>query len=204
LVQLGSNAGRASIMTRYMRFDLLGPFAIGALIGILIGGALVVQLDAGWIQMGVGLFILWSVLSKPPSFLRRSGMITGVFSSFLTMFFGGTGPFVATYVQAQDLDRHAHVATHAMFMTLQHLLKTVAFGILGFAFSVWAGLIILLIASGVLGTFAGRVLLSRIDDRRFRIILNVVLALLATRLIYAGATDIYFASASPAPTGGGN
>ena len=38
-------------------------------------------------------------------------------------------------------------------------------------------------------------MLARIDDRRFRILLNVVLTLLAMRLIYAGAT----ASMSPAP-----
>ncbi len=202
LVQLGSNAGRAAIMTRYMRFDLLGPFALGAVIGILLGGSVVVQLEPGWIQIGVGLFILWSVVASPPAFLRRSGMITGVFSSFLTMFFGGTGPFVATYVKAQDLERHAHVATHAMFMTLQHLLKTVAFGVLGFAFSAWAGLIVLLIAAGVLGTFAGRVMLARIDDRRFRIVLNVILSLLAARLIYAGVVDIFFAEAAPLATGG--
>ena len=202
LVQLGSNAGRAAIMTRYMRFDLLGPFAIGALIGIVLGGSLVVQLEAGWIQIGVGLFILWSVIAKPPAFLKRSGVITGMFSSFLTMFFGGTGPFVATYVKAQDLDRHAHVATHAMFMTLQHLLKTVAFGILGFAFSIWAGLIILLIVAGVLGTLAGRVMLAKIDDRRFRIVLNVILTLLAARLIYAGAVDIFFTDTAQLPTGG--
>jgi uncharacterized membrane protein YfcA len=204
LVQLGSNAGRSAIMLRYMRFDLLGPFALGAVIGVVLGGSLVVQLEAGWIQMGVGLFILWSVMARPPAFLRRSGTITGMFSSFLTMFFGGTGPFVATYVKAQDLDRHAHVATHAMLMTLQHLLKTVAFGVLGFAFSLWAGLIVLLIASGVLGTLAGKVMLARIDDRRFRLVLNVILTLLAARLIYAGAMDIFFASAAPAPTDGGN
>jgi uncharacterized membrane protein YfcA len=202
LVQLGSNAGRAAIMTRYMRFDLLGPFAIGALIGILLGGSLVVQLEAGWIQIGVGLFILWSVVAKPPGFLRKSGMITGLFSSFLTMFFGGTGPFVATYIKAQNLERHAHVATHAMLMTLQHLLKTVAFGILGFAFSIWAGLILLLIAAGVLGTLAGRVMLAKIDDRRFRIVLNVILSVLAARLIYAGASDIFFTNTAQLPTGG--
>jgi uncharacterized protein len=204
LVQLGSNAGRAAVMRRYMRLDLLGPFAIGALIGIALGGSVVVQLEAGWIQLGVGLFILWSVVSRPPAFLRRSGMITGFISSFLTMFFGGTGPFVATYIKAQDLDRHAHVATHAMFMTFQHLLKVITFGLLGFAFGAWAGLIILLIATGVLGTLAGRVMLARIDERRFRIVLNVILVLLAVRLIYAGAADIFFASAEPAPIRGGN
>ena len=73
-------------------------------------------------------------------------------------------------------------------MTVQHLLKTVAFGFLGFAFSAWAGLIGLLIVFGFLGTLVGRLVLARIDERRFRIALNVILTLLAHRLIYTGAS----------------
>lgn len=192
LVQLGSNAGRATLLLKYMRLDLLGVFTLGAVIGTLIGSSVVVQLHPGWIQVGVGGFILWSVLARPPAFLRRSVLVTGVFSSFLTMFFGGTGPFVATYVKAQQLGRHAHVATHAMLMTVQHLLKTIAFGFLGFAFSAWAGLIILLILFGVLGTLAGRLVLARIDEKRFVLVLNVTLTLLALRLIYAGASTLIF------------
>lgn len=193
LVQLGSNTGRAAMLLKYMRLDLLGGFTVGAVAGILLGGSVVVQLHPGWIQIGVGSFILWSVLSKPPDFLRRSGMITGVFSSFLTMFFGGTGPFVATYVKAQKFERHRYVATHAMLMTVQHLLKTIAFGLLGFAFSAWAGLIALLVAFGVLGTFAGRLVLTRIDEKQFGFALNIVLTLLALRLIYAGASALFIA-----------
>ena len=192
IVQFGSNTGRAVLMIKYMRFELLGAFTIGALIGILLGGSVVVQLHPGWIQVGVGLFILWSVLAKPPAFLRRSGMITGAFSSFLTMFFGGTGPLVATFVRAQNLDRHAHVATHAMLMTVQHLLKTIAFGLLGFAFTTWAALIVMLIAFGVIGTIAGRLALARIDEKRFKFALNAVLTILALRLIYAGASALIF------------
>ena len=190
LVQLGSNVGRAAIMKKYMRLELLAPFAGGAIIGIALGGSLVVQLHPGWIQVGVGLFILWSVLATPPAFLRRSGLITGAVSSFLTMFFGGTGPFVATFVKAQNLERHEHVASQAMLMTLQHLLKTIVFGFLGFAFSAWAGLIALLIAFGVLGTLVGRLLLARIDERRFKFALNAILAVLALRLIYAGGSEL--------------
>lgn len=187
LVQLGSNTGRAALLVKHMRIDLLGGFAGGALLGTVIGSSVVVQLHPSWIQVCVGLFILWSVLAKPPAFLKRSGPIAGVVSSFLTMFFGGTGPFVATYVKAQNFERHQFVGTHAMLMTVQHLLKTIAFGFLGFAFSTWAGLIVLLIIFGFLGTLAGRFVLSRIDEKRFRLILNGILAVLALRLIYAGA-----------------
>lgn len=188
LVQLGSNVGRATLLAKYMRLDLLGGFTGGAVIGILLGGSIVVQLHPGWIQVGVGLFILWSTLTKPPAFFRRYGVFTGLFSSFLTMFFGGTGPFMATYVRAQNLEWHAHVVMHAMLMTVQHLLKTIAFGFLGFAFSAWMGLIGLLITFGVLGTLTGPLLLARIDERRFVSALNAVLAVLALRLIWSGGT----------------
>jgi uncharacterized membrane protein YfcA len=191
LVQLGSNVGRAAIFLKHIHLDIVLPFFFGALIGVSLGGAFVVQLDAGVLQIGVGLFVLWSILFRPPAFMRKSSAVAGGFSSFLTMFFGGTGPFVASYVKTLGLDRMTHVATHATLMTIQHLLKTIAFGFLGFAFSQWAGFTALLIAFGFLGTVVGRRVLMRIDERRFKIALNVILTVLALRLIYAGGVDIW-------------
>jgi uncharacterized membrane protein YfcA len=190
LVQLGSNAGRAALLLRHLDRSVVPAFAAGALIGVALGGAFVIQLDAGAIQLGVGLFILWTILARPPAFLRRSAGIAGSFSSFLTMFFGATGPFVATFVRSRGLDRLGHTATHATLMTIQHTLKTAMFGFLGFAFSHWAGLVLLLIAAGFLGTLAGRHVLLRIDEARFRLSLNIILGLLAVRLIYAGGTSL--------------
>ncbi|MFP7671887.1 sulfite exporter TauE/SafE family protein [Marivita sp. S0852] len=189
LVQLGSNAGRLAIMVRYVHRAVVPAFLIGAVIGVTLGGSMVVQLPAGAIQIGVGSFILWSVFFRPPAFLRDSAAITGVFSSFLTMFFGGTGPFVATYIKGQGLDRMTHVATHAALMTIQHLLKIVVFGLLGFVFSQWLGFVALLIAAGFFGTLVGRHALTRINERYFLRVLNVVLTLLALRLIWGGAAS---------------
>ncbi len=190
LVQLGSNAGRLSIMLSHVQRSVLPAFVIGAIIGVSIGGSMVVQLPAGAIQLGVGAFILWSVFFRPPFWLRGSAGVTGLFSSFLTMFFGGTGPFVATFVKAQDLDRVRHVATHAALMTIQHLLKIVVFGLLGFAFAQWIGFVALLITAGFMGTVLGRHALTKIDEQKFRMALNLVLTLLAFRLIWSGAGDL--------------
>ncbi len=190
LVQLGSNAGRAGILLRHLHPGVMVPFLIGAVIGVAMGSALFVQLEPAHIQIGVGLFILWSIVSRPPAFMRQSAAYAGGFSSFLTMFFGGTGPFVAAYVKTLQLDRLSHVATQATLMTLQHLLKTIAFGLLGFAFSQWAGLLVLLIVAGFLGTILGRQVLTRINERQFRLVLSAILGVLALRLIYAGAADM--------------
>ncbi|MDU8911925.1 sulfite exporter TauE/SafE family protein [Aestuariicoccus sp. MJ-SS9] len=190
LVQVGSNAGRLAIMTRYVHGAVVPAFLIGALIGVGLGGATVVQLPAGAIQLGVGLFILWSVFFRPPALMRRSAALTGVISSFLTMFFGGTGPFVAAFVRGQELDRMSHVATHAALMTIQHVLKVAVFGLLGFVFSQWIGFVALLIAAGFLGTLVGRQVLARIDERLFGLVLRGVLTLLALRLIWSGGTAL--------------
>ena len=191
LVQLGSNAGRSALFLKHTHWPSILPFLIGSVIGVGLGGAFVVQLDVGILQVSLGLFILWTILFRPPVLMRRSSAFTGVFSSFLTMFFGGTGPFVATYIKTLKLGRVAHVATHASLMTIQHLLKTIVFGVLGFAFSQWAGLIVLLIAFGFLGTIAGKSVLFRIDEMLFKRVLNAILTVLALRLVYAGGMDLW-------------
>ena len=187
LVQLGSNVGRTAILFRHRDQGVLVPFAIGSVVGVALGGSVVVQLPPDILRIGVGGFILWSVVAKPPTFMRRPAAIAGGFSSFLTMFFGGTGPFVAAYVKTMGFPRMTHVATHALLMSVQHLLKTVAFGFLGFAFSVWMPLTAAMIASGFLGTIVGKQVLMRIDEKRFKFALNAMLILVALRLIWSGA-----------------
>jgi uncharacterized protein len=198
LVQLGSNAGRMAILLRHVHPVVIVPFSIGAIIGVSLGGLFVVQLNAGLLQICLGLFILWSILFQPPAFLRTSSTLAGGFSSFLTMFVGGTGPFVAAYVKALGLDRMGHVATHAMLMTIQHLLKTLVFGFLGFAFAQWAGFIALLVGFGFLGTLVGRKILTASNEKRFKFVLNAILGVLAARLIYAGSVDLWFSPVSGA------
>lgn len=189
VVQVGSNSGRTLIMRSYINRSVLGVFVIGTIVGVMLGGVFVVELPPAVVQMVVGAFILWTIFFKPPAFLRRSAWIAGGFSSFLTMFFGATGPFVAGYIRTLGLERMHHVATHAACMTVQHGLKVVAFGILGFAFGPYVLLIAGMIAFGFLGTIVGRHVLMRINERVFKTALQTILVVLALRLIWAGATE---------------
>lgn len=193
VVQLGSNAGRVLMLRAEVARSVLAPFLAGSLVGIAVGAvvfAWIVGLEPGLIQLGVGAFILWSVAARPPGFLRRSAWLAGGASSFLTMFFGATGPFVAAYVKTQKFGRVVYVATNAACMTAQHLLKVIAFGLLGFAFAEYLGLIVGMIASGFLGTLAGGQVLMRIDERRFAFVLNAILVVLAARLVWEGGLSL--------------
>lgn len=186
LVQLGSNAGRMLALLRHVSWVHMGGFALGACVGVVMGGLMVVNVPAAAVQIGVGCFVLWSVFVTPPRWLRTWPILAGWTASVLTMFFGATGPYVATYTKSLPLSRHGYVATHGALMTLQHLLKTVAFGFLGFAFGPWLGLILALILAGLAGTLTGRLVLNGLTDARFRVALNVVLVLVALNLIVQG------------------
>jgi uncharacterized membrane protein YfcA len=61
---------------------------------------------------------------------------------------------------------------------------------LGFAYGPWVPLMAAMIASGFLGTLAGRQVLMRIDEQKFKFALNTILVLLALRLIWAGGMTL--------------
>ena len=176
VVQLGSNAGRAALLLRAVHWPAVPAFAAGSVAGAAAGGMIAVDLPAPVVQIGVGLFVIWSVVATAPRALARWPVFAGAFSSFLTMFFGATGLFVAAYSRGLGLPRHGFVATHAALMTLQHALKVAVFAALGFAFADWAGIMLAMVVAGGIGTLLGKRLLDRTTDRRFRILLDTLLS----------------------------
>ncbi|MFY0680400.1 MAG: sulfite exporter TauE/SafE family protein [Thalassovita sp.] len=194
VVQLGSNLVRASMLRRAIHWPVVPLFVLGALGGVVLGGVVAIDLSPEMVQIGIGAFILWTIFAKPPAWFARWPALIGVLSSFLTMFFGATGVFVAGFVKSLGLDRHAHVATHATFMSMQHGLKVLVFGLLGFAFGPWVMVIFGLIAAGALGTWLGKRVLNRASNPGFQRALNIVLCLIAMRLIVAALWPMFFAA----------
>ena len=123
IVQLGSNAGRACIMLKEVLWRPMLPFVVGVMIGAGLGGVVVVQLPPWAVQLALGIFILWVVFTKLPAIKQRYILLGGILSSFLTMFFGATGNFIAAMVKSMNLDPVPHVATHSLMMTFQLLQK---------------------------------------------------------------------------------
>lgn len=188
VVQLGSNAGRAAIMRHAIDRRIVAPFFLGSLIGIALGAKLFVALPTTTLQIILGLFVLasvWLPKLKTAHIPIRAFVVVGIVGSFCTMFVGATGPFIATFISPDRMPRHAVVATHATCMSLQHTLKVIAFGFLGFAFLPWIPLLVAMVGAGFLGTMLGRRALDRLPHDVFARIFKVVLTLLALRLLYA-------------------
>jgi uncharacterized membrane protein YfcA len=120
IVQFGSNAGRVGIMLKNVVWRPVLPFVMGTVIGAGLGAMVVVQLPPWAVQMALGIFIIWAVLAELPPIQQRYILLGGVVSSFLTMFFGATGNFIAAMVKSMSLEPVPHVATHSLMMTFQH------------------------------------------------------------------------------------
>ncbi len=190
-VQLGSNTGRAWHQRASVRMDVAAPFIAGSVIGAIGGAFLVVQLPDALLKLILGSFILILTWLKIPGIERVTLLglaLASVVLAFATMLVGATGPLVsAIFANFFQNDRKALVATHAIAMTVQHLLKIMVFGVAGFAFRQWLPLVAAMVLSGYLGAVYGTRLLETLPEEAFRKWFRIGLTLLALDLIRRGA-----------------
>ena len=193
IIQLGSNGGRALLTWRSIDWRLIAAFAPGVIVGALLAAWLLVQLPVWLWQSVIAAFVLY--LCWGPRLPALALGVPGTFAAallttFASMFVGATGPLVAAFVKQIHRDRFATVATFAAAMSLQHAPKALVFGFAGFVFLDWLAFIVAMIVAGLAGTWIGIHLLRHISDRRFALTLNILLTLLALRLLWQAAAEL--------------
>ena len=162
------------------------PFIIGTILGAAVGGQVVFAIPKHLLQGIIGIFVIYSVWGPKIGSIKSSWVSfagIGGIASFATMFVGGTGPLIAPFIRASTNERRATVATHAAFMSWQHGIKIITFGILGFAFTPYLELLVGMVLLGTVGTWSGKILLTWMPENVFRKAFNITLGLLAINLI---------------------
>jgi uncharacterized protein len=190
VVQLGSNLGRVAIQRAYILWRPTAIFTLGSLAGALAGAMVFTALPEKLLLALLGIFILlmtWLPKPKIPGLASTGMLIGGFIATFITMFVGATGPFVQALLLPMGLERKVLIATHAACTAIQHGLKVLAFGFLGFAFKEWLPLIIMMVAFGLLGTWLGTRLLEKLPETLFQKILKGVLTVVALDLLRRAA-----------------
>jgi uncharacterized membrane protein YfcA len=194
VAQLGANASRFLFLRRHTNWTIIKWFSLGCLIGACVGAIVFVALPAGVLRIGVGAFVLWTLWGPmPKKFAPRatSFFATGAVGSFLSMFFGATGPLAAAMLGAAKLDRLQTVSTHAAAMVVQHGIKSAAFVGIGFAFQEWVFVIMAIVVAGAFGAWAGTQLLKKMPEVTFNRGFKVILTALAVYLLYLGVFGIF-------------
>ncbi|HEV7257512.1 MAG TPA: sulfite exporter TauE/SafE family protein [Bosea sp. (in: a-proteobacteria)] len=190
LVQLGSNIGRTFVQRAHAIWPLVARFTAGSVVGVLIGAFLVVELPERVLLGLLGAFILamtWLPKPRIPGLASSGLVIGGGLSTIITMFVGATGPFVQALLLPLKLEKRQLIATHAACTTIQHLLKVIAFGALGFAFADWLPLIVAMIISGFAGTMLGTKLLEKLPERWFQVAIKAILTIVGIDLLRRAA-----------------
>ena len=194
VVQLGSNVSRASVQRKYINWSITVYFVLGSIVGVVIGGSVALQLPDNILKLILALFILyaiWGPLKLSLSNISPTVLtVAGLFSAFITMFIGATGPFVISILAPCISDRKSLFGTHAVCMVIQHSLKILVFGLLGFSFGPWLPLLAIMIAAGYFGTLLGSHLTEWVSEDVFRKILRIILTILAINLLLS-ASGVY-------------
>ena len=189
ITQANSNFFRALMMRKDISYTWIKPFIGGTILGVTIGGQLAFNMPKHLLEGIIGIFVIYSLWGpKSINFTKPTNLIslfTGIITSFATMFVGGTGPLVAPFVKSTTNDRKVIVATQGAYMSIQHGLKILVFGILGFNFGPYVVLIISIVLFGILGTWFGKYLLNLMPERLFIIGFNSIITALAIKLIYS-------------------
>ncbi len=140
----------------------------------------------------IAVFIListWAPKFQSASTGKVKFFVVGVLTTIVTMFVGGTGVLVGAFVAPACPERHQFVSTHSVVMTAQHGLKVITYALLGFAFGPYLALLVGLVLFSFIGSYAGKLLLHRLPERTFRVVLKVKLTLLSLQLLFTALRE---------------
>lgn len=187
VVQLGANVSRTALFLRYLNWPLLAAFTAGAALGAALGGQLVISLPTAILRPLLGAFILYSVWGPKLSQIKPSRStlaLAGAATTLLSMFVGATGPLVMSIIRAWQLPPANTVANLAACVLVQHGLKVMVFGALGFSFHPYLGLILAMLTMGFIGTWLGKIILLKRPPAQFDWVLKGLLSVLAVPLLW--------------------
>ncbi|WP_207060550.1 sulfite exporter TauE/SafE family protein [Motiliproteus sp. SC1-56] len=193
LVQAGANGHRTLLTRQHVDRRLFTDFLLGATLGAALASLVVVQLPVAAIQLSIALFVLYLTWGPRLQSKHLTGWrfrLAAALTTLTSMFVGASGPLVAAFAKQASDDRHRRIANFSACMSVQHGFKLLVFGWLGFAFADWLGLVLMMIASGLAGTWIGLHLLAKMSNRLFDRGFKLVLTLLAVRLLYSALTSL--------------
>ncbi len=185
VTQLASNFSRSALALAHVAWRFLPAFLIGSLAGILVAWQVVASLNAQWLPLCIGGYILchlWWPGFKRVMSRYENFYIIGALQTGLNPIVGATGPLTTTLVMARLREPEAIVSTNAILMSFSHIAKIALFVFIGFEYVVYWKEMLILCSGAIAGSYVGTFIRQRIDGKRFIRVLTVLLTLLALRM----------------------
>lgn len=186
MTQLASNGSRALFGWRHIDRSLILPFVIGGLVGAGAGALLIEAINLDWLPLLIGVVILiitWLPLQSARGDGRVAMAVLGFYQTGVGMLVGATGPLGAALLARRNHQRDWLVVNTAVYMALNHLLKVLAFVVLGFSFVAYAQLIAGMMLAVVAGSWVGTRLRQYLPQGNFQFWFKLLVSMLALRMI---------------------
>lgn len=184
--QVASNLSRAVFGWRSIDPGIIPAIMVGAVAGAWLGAEVYQRLDMQWLPALIGLLILcitWMPSPRIPGGGQLSLALLGFYQTGLGMVAGATGPVGAAVLLRRNSGRDWLVVNTAVYMTINHCFRLLAFVLLGFSFVAWWKLLSAMIVAGVCGSWVGTRLRNRVPQLNFQRWFRWMVTVLALRLI---------------------
>lgn len=184
--QLASNASRALFAWRHIDASLIVPFLVGAVLGAALGAQIFQQLDLHWLPALMGVVILFITWLPLPAVHGQGGwplVLLGFYQTGIGMLIGATGPLGGAVLARRKQRRDWLVVNTAVYMSSSHLIKMLAFLMMGFAFNDYGLLLSGMVVGVVAGSWLGTRLRRYVPEGNFQLWFKLIISLLALRMI---------------------
>lgn len=185
-VQAGSGLIRAFLFRNSFLHKFFILFFLGSLFGFYLSTAVLISLNENILKLflGLGIVILTLIPTlKIDNISNVTIIFFGTITGFLTMFIGVVAPILGILLTSLLKDRRLIVGTLAWCISFQNFGKALIFSQIGFDYSSWIILILILVLVSYLGTLMGKKVLDKTKNQLFEKILKIVILLLGTKLI---------------------
>lgn len=189
VTQMASNAWRALLWWKHIRWRPVGYFLVGNCAALLVWSVFRWVPDKAVALLGLGLtpflFRLLPRRIKPDPLHPGHGAVMGGLCMSLMLVTGVSGPLLDTFFLGGGMERRQIVATKAVCQVAGHLSKLVYFGaLIADAAGIDPLMLGLAIAASMTGTTLARRILEAMTDHQFRTWADRVITVVA--LYYVG------------------
>lgn len=194
-VQFVSNSSRTAAYTRHVEWRAAGWFLIAALPATFLVAPYAADIDVDVVRLVLAGLILASLLpgragGRPGLGERTAFVMAGLLNGTLGVFVGATGLVVGRLFFRPDWRKETTIGTLALTQMLGHGLRVLAYGWVGYSAWERPWLLAALCVAVIGGTFFGKRLNGRVNDKQFATLFKWILIVLSLKLALDGGLGL--------------
>jgi uncharacterized membrane protein YfcA len=193
--QLSANALRTGIFFKQVNWKVVVAYSLLMIPAAWMGAKLFHLVNPNWLKIFVGVSILFSIVPlrfKPKGEPElKTFVLLGAVSGFLGVFVGAVGPLVMPFFNRIKIERQGMLSTKSAGQAMLQLSKIMAFwGAGGVDFFALKEHVLILALASLVGVAVSIPISQKISDAKFDKLLNILLGLIAVKLLFEGVTNL--------------